>query len=455
MCISSKLLSCLLALAVSLTACAAAPDAATSATTTSTPEPTSEAAPIATPAPQPAAPLTMFQSASIVMGEDVAYEKFYKLLNAEGDSRVFATTIDYATGRQQILCRKPGCSHTDESCAGFLMDSPLGSQTAAFLIPVGDKLYWIVDGGNAEPGSTYIDTSDLDGSNRQRVTDGLDLPSLSYVEDWFTDGTALYVTMHAPGSFYLFRINESGTEYLFWTPMQGQDYYKVVGCWQDKFVLMYAADYVQPELGDAATQEEFDAFDEAWEAARNGQPYTLFLVDTEGNKTDTAFHWTLGDGSITKVDDGIAYLLGADGTVTKMDLAIGASTSHQLDLPARVWSNLGSIPLRDYVTVYMEAPDNCNNEYLLNQDTGEYFQLPTTWFKDQTTPRNAYVVAAGDDLLYVMYNEIYYTKNDIGPDGQPYSFTTCRDEYGFISMDDYLAGNQNWLPITFLDDGQE
>ena len=44
--------------------------------------------------------------------------------------------------------------------------------------------------------------------------------------------------------------------------------------------------------------------------------------------------------------------------------------------------------------------------------------------------------------------EIYYTTNDIGTDGAPYSFTTCRGEYGIISVKDYLAGSQDWVQVT-------
>ena len=46
------------------------------------------------------------------------------------------------------------------------------------------------------------------------------------------------------------------------------------------------------------------------------------------------------------------------------------------------------------------------------------------------------------------YGEIYYTTNDIGTDGAPYSFTTCRGEYGIISAADYLAGSQDWVQVT-------
>ena len=47
-----------------------------------------------------------------------------------------------------------------------------------------------------------------------------------------------------------------------------------------------------------------------------------------------------------------------------------------------------------------------------------------------------------------MDGEIYYTTNGIGTDGAPYSFTTCRGEYGIISVKDYLAGSQDWVQVT-------
>lgn len=441
--ISSKLLSCLLALAVSLTACAAVPDAATptpetaaSSTTAQTPEPTAEAT------QQPSAPLiSMTNTWGTAMGKNAVYQP----MDVNGDGGIFATAIDFTTGQQQVLCHKSGCSHTDDSCPAFMAES---AHTA--LLPVGDTIYWIIDSSNVAGTPSYIDISDSDGLNRRRILESDSIPDLSYVAGWYNDGSALYTIVTTPGNFSFFRMDESGLTLLTWEALQGYESYFAVGCWQDKLVVAHCPDYNEPELGDATTQEEFDAFDKAWADARASQPRELCLIDTQGNKTDTDFHWALGEGSIAKVANGTAYRLGEDGTVTKMDLAAGTSTAYQLDLPARVWPSSENAPLRDYVTVYMDVPDGDNNEFLLDLDTGEYYQLPTTWFKDQSIPRNPFVVAAGDDMLLVKYNEIYYTQNDIGPDGQSYSFTTCRGEYGLISVDDYLAGSQDWLPVTLL-----
>lgn len=438
--ISSKLISCLLALAVFLTACATAPGAATpdttAPTTTPTPASTTEAA------PQPNAPLT---STTNTWGTTMGKNAVYQPMKVNNDGRIFATFIDFATGQQQVLCHRSGCSHTDDSCPAFMAES-----SRAALIPVGDKLYWIVDSSTTAGPSSYIDISDPDGQNHRRILESSAIPDLSYVAGWYNDGSAVYAVVTTPGNFSLFRIDESGLKLLTWKALQGYESYFAVGCWQDKLVVQHCPDYDEPELGDATTQEEFDAFDKALEDARDSRPFDLCLIDTQGNETAANFHWTLGEGSIVKVDDGTAYLLGRDDTVTKMDLAAGTSTTHQLDLPARVWSSSENTLLHDYIPVYMDISDGDNNDFLLNLDTGEYFQLPTAWFKDQAIPRSPFVVAANDNMLLVKYNEIYYTQNDIGPDGQSYSFTTCRGEYGLISVDDYLAGSQDWLPVTLL-----
>lgn len=98
--ISSKLLSCLLALAVSLTACAAVHDAA---------------------APQPNAPLT---SMTNIWGTTMGKNAVYQPMNVNNDGCIFATFIDFSTGQQQVLCHRSGCSHTDDSCPPLWQSLP-------------------------------------------------------------------------------------------------------------------------------------------------------------------------------------------------------------------------------------------------------------------------------------------------------------------------------------------
>lgn len=103
-------------------------------------------------------------------------------------------------------------------------------------------------------------------------------------------------------------------------------------------------------------------------------------------------------------------------------------------------------------SIEYEARDIALYDIRVNADNeifrGVYTPLPTTWLKDQSIERSPFIVAASDTMLLVKYGEIYYTTNDIGTDGAPYSFTTCRGEYGIISVKDYLAGSQDWVQVT-------
>ena len=55
----------------------------------------------------------------------------------------------------------------------------------------------------------------------------------------------------------------------------------------------------------------------------------------------------------------------------------------------------------------------------------------------------------GDTLLMEIGCQ-YYDTTTTGQDGQPYTFTTSRYTYGLIPAKDFLAGSQNWTPVTLL-----
>lgn len=52
-------------------------------------------------------------------GAAVGQDAVYSAMNIDDAGQYFATTIDFSTGEQRILCKKLGCSHTDESCPGL------------------------------------------------------------------------------------------------------------------------------------------------------------------------------------------------------------------------------------------------------------------------------------------------------------------------------------------------
>ena len=76
--------------------------------------------------------------------------------------------------------------------------------------------------------------------------------------------------------------------------------------------------------------------------------------------------------------------------------------------------------------------------------------MPVSWFKDQSVPRSPVVITADDSTVLLMYNEQPYTEKNTLPNGVVDTVNHCRGEYGLISLEDYLAGSQEWTPITLL-----
>ena len=441
---TARLTACLLALA--LTACTAAPQDVPAGTTTET-----AAVPVQTVEPTTETPAMQGTLTPVytTWGTAVGQDAVYSAMNIDDAGQYFATTIDFSTGEQRILCKKPGCSHADESCPAYMTAIRNGCVPQAMLLPVGDRLYWLVDGRHNESDSAYLDVSNPDGRDRRRVAEGDDLPDLTNAYVWYTDGTALYTFVRSYDKYSAVRLDEGGAACFFTLSIpDGEDYF-AVGCWQDKIVLQHSGGYLQQPLnpaGEAATDEELRAWLAADEQAQNAQTKNLCLLDTAGGMIDTDMTWGGDAGNVQLVHNGAAYVLNESGLVTKFDLAAGTAQTRQLDLQ-------GTQIL--YGVVEGARPDGWipvtvrdDSEGLLNPETGVYTPLPTTWLKDQAVERSPFIVAASDTMLLVKYGEIYYTTNDIGTDGAPYSFTTCRGEYGIISVKDYLAGSQDWVQVT-------
>lgn len=440
--LTAKFTVSLLALALTLTACTTAPD--TSANIA--PTPAAEAT------PQPTTELTAISTWSrCSMGQNAVYN----VMNVNGEGRYFATTIDLTTGQQQILCYAPDCPHTNDTCPGFMAESASGAVPTAYLVPAMDRLYWIIDGRFNDSCGAYVDVSDLDGRNRHRIVEGDTLPDLGVVNNWYADGSALYTTYYSGNDFLVLRIDENGTTIIGQKTRSDSEWYHAVGCWQDKIILQHNEYYYIPELkkaGDTATEEEYDAWYDEQDAAQLTQPVSLCLLGTDGEEQTLDFHWTMADGAIAKVRDGIVYLLSPDGAVTKMDLATGSSTTQSFSLPGQAVPDDADILPGSWASVYVADLGNSNNECLLNLDTGEFQPQPTTWFKDQAAPRCPIIWAADHGMLFLQYGEVYYTEKGIGPDGTPAGYTVSRNEYGIISFDDYLAGSQDWIHVTLLGD---
>lgn len=92
---------------------------------------------------------------------------YYPVLRPDGNLNI--RYLDYSSHTDIVLCNNPGCAHNDESCNSFVQSNGL----IPGLAVINEKLL-IVGGGINVSNPTqedlpYIDTMELNGSNRKRV----------------------------------------------------------------------------------------------------------------------------------------------------------------------------------------------------------------------------------------------------------------------------------------------
>lgn len=449
---SAKFLTCLLALA--LTACGVQAQPETQESTRS--KPVSSAQNETTAAQETAELTPILMAYGCTMQDGVAY-----IPMDVGDSgKYFATTVDPITGQQQVLCGKSGCAHVDDTCPAYMTEIKQNLVPTTILIPAGDTLYWIADERGDERNNTYVDISDLNGANRCRIAQGDAVPEFEdTLGGWYTDGSSLYYADNNKSLYTAanvpvtnvvdgYKINRDGISSFLHEELAAQESCWPAGCWQDKILMQKYGGYEEPTLvreegGDP--QEELKAYLAADEAAAKEQTCSLWAVDTAGNLTDLGLHWKAEDGTVKLVQNDTAYLLREDGVVTKLNLLTGGTETTDLELPGKV-SCLIPEALHGWLRAEIDGVGECR----LNPDTGEYRTMPVSWFKDQSVPRSPVVITADDSTVLLMYNEQPYTEKNTLPNGVVDTVNHCRGEYGLILFEDYLAGSQEWTPITLL-----
>ena len=126
----ARLLSILLALLVLLSACTTAPGEQSPSGST-TPE---EQPPEETPAPVSYDADNTLAFGFSVINTMAESEEAYYFASLGAKQVVYS---DKLTGQQGVLCGKPDCTHTDETCSGYT------GVRAQFLQYYGGKLYWV------------------------------------------------------------------------------------------------------------------------------------------------------------------------------------------------------------------------------------------------------------------------------------------------------------------------
>ena len=435
-----KKLLCILS-ALLLCACtAAAPAGSDAAEALSTAEP---------------APAREMHRLSTLSGGSPGQGGYYHIYQPDDADYALAAVIDPATGQDRVLCSRSGCAHNEESCPAFFVrtteDSPYISSN---LYADGDKLYWLrTPMGNqiSNTNDAFLDVSDLDGSNRRRIVAGGVIPLYLSI-GCYGNGESLFCSYRCGSYFAVYRFNENGVKAIYERQSTQQVLTDIIGVWQDKLLLSWREDYVTPDYPPEGSSEElWSAWDEACRAAMKQAPLHLAMLDADGNFTDTGLILPAESCEVYPVQGDSLYALEHSGCRWRYDLA--ANTVEELEpMPAiegDYW--VYGQPYGAWVTgSYFTPGQDDYTEYWLNLADGSYLEPQPTWLKDESVPRIPYTVAALGDTLLMEIGCQYYDTTTTGQDGQPYTFTTSRYTYGLIPAKDFLAGSQNWTPVTLL-----
>ena len=118
---------------------------------------------------------------------------------------LIAFVTDFESAITHPLCTTPGCRHDSPGCMAWIKRSSTAS--ALFLIAAEDKLFWI-SGSPDRPNNddirsgtnpsreeyyAYIDVSDLDGSNKNRLYTAIDDESIDHINILYDGNSLVYV----------------------------------------------------------------------------------------------------------------------------------------------------------------------------------------------------------------------------------------------------------------------
>ena len=299
-----------------------------------------------------------------------------------------------------------------------------------------------------------MDVSDSDGHSHHRIVEGDDLPDLGVVNSWYADGSALYLLLRATFSSCASMKPAPPSSGRKTTPIP--DGTMPSGCWQDKIILQHNEYYYIPELKKLGTrtEEEYDAWYDEQDAAQLTQPVSAVpAVSTDEGRAPLDFHWTVADGAIAKVQNGIV-LSAKPGRHRRPDELIHRHPPpNLLTCPGRPCQTTRTFCLATGQRLYPQTSATATTIAFLNLDTGEFQPQPTTWFNDRSRARPI-APSSGPRItaLFFTTNMARCTTPKRHRPRRPAcpAMQRSRNEYGIISFDDYLAGSQDWSPRSPL-----
>lgn len=380
----SLLTALMLVLTLALTACggasSAAPASAASATDTTAP---AGSASVPSAPEEPAAdPITFSGALRYSEGSNGSANSagYYQIVTrADGVSSLLYT--DFTTEQCVVLCNRPECTHSDDTCTAFVGN--------IFCLPVpiaqDDRLILLYPGwpstGDEEAVFGHIETRDLNGANAKTVTT---LPAeMELLLTCAADEENLYVLAKTvnpekPGSLAsreLVQINLTSGEMRTVTTFSADNSQSlmVIGAFDDTLLVKrigVGGDFM--DFFDDPTRDDFDAMIAS-------QTHEILRIDAQGQEHLLA-SWGQYDAVGTVLGDH-CYICDADGTVHQVDLRTGQDDFIMrieepfqptiVSFPAKLGDKLLiDIPPQDYLPGQQQIA-----RYAVDVNTGERQQL--------------------------------------------------------------------------------
>lgn len=379
---------------------------------------------------------------------------------------VYLTTVDLNDGQQRVLCGKPGCTHSDESCWAYLYSGTEARPWSLEVYTDGHLLYFVyltdyqhagLEGAQPES-AVYV--ADLTGTScplwemagQGPNYCGAFLQDNACTEDyWFTDGDTLWALILSNPLDDAGAQTFAATLYHFAPAPQGDAApYAAEVVWRqvregnigyqgllDGQILL-DLQYPGPDTGSLADNY------------KNSQS-ELRLLSCQGTLGEPLARFTNGSLQMHQLVDGQWYTMAAESTELQVTDLLSGQTRTLCTLPIQegAFSVTPQLAWNGKLVVDVSG-DAGDTRYVVDTATGAMTTLPATWAKDGVVSRVPVFcqVAQGRCLLQVGTQDRMLTT--MGQDGGTQTFYSPLPVYAVMDLDAYLAGSQDWQVCSLL-----
>lgn len=427
----SRILACLLMLAVLFTGCGAA-----SENTSSAFQPQAEAA-SAVP------PVSTENSLRILnMGTD---QGRYRVVTTPQNSGSLICYLDFASGNEVPLCSSPNCKHLDDSCPAWLHDQNY------ILINALDDEHLILMISDLAANHTTLYLANADGSDRKVLDERpctyafdylyhtaflADDKYLYYVVDEAAGAPVTEENIHGdPIDVELYRVSLSGG-----TPEKLCDLKReagqLTGVWGRDLIL----ENFIPDTSDTHTGTTTISL----RSIDTAEEQTIFSIPNSGTSTDVHFN----DGTLYWIDSmqpNTLFRGDLAGNQEQLALDWDGFSSADSEL---VFVNIDTL-FKNHLIVQISTLSD-SGDFAIDLASGQASPLTLLYTDALGYERPIKLLqTVGSDLLveFAVSNQQTTYWN---PDGTPYQTDASISRTGLISMDDYLAGQNNYREFNMM-----